>query len=264
MTADEVLSLLMKRYSNELRYACASEVPSRTGFGDRRFDFVVINCWKSDGFRVDVFEIKVSKADLRHELENPEKHNWAFDDIDRYWLACPEEIVDIDIVPKMWGIIVVRNGELVVKRKPIPLNDDQEHSRTMNRTWAISLMRAVSRSSVEKSKQERQIREARNEGYDNGYKDGFAKGAGFNPDQYIWKENFCRGMGAYCERDASRIVDDWDKLRPLVWSKDFLKSNLESLERNLRDLKKTFNNLFENNGAKISDSESEVAKCTGR
>ena len=261
MTADEILLLLRKRYADQFRYACASEVPSRTGFGDRRFDFVVVNCWQSDGFRVDVFEIKVSKADLKHELENPDKHNWAFDDIDRYWLACPEEIVDIDIIPKKWGVIVVRNNGLVVKRKPIPLHDDKDHSRTLNRAWAISLMRAVSRASIEKSEQERQIKEARNKGYDDGYREGLAKGAGFKPDEYIWMEKFCRAMGVYCERDVGRVVDNWDRFRPLAWNMENFESRLKSLDGNLKELKRAFGDLFKKMDQETVSEEAENKKA---
>ena len=102
ITAKDVLALLKERYSNGGEWVCASEVQRTTGWSDRRYDFVAMNCWNSNFYKIEVVEIKVSKSDLRRELEEPEKHNVMFDDIDYYSLAAPDKVIDMSIIPPKW------------------------------------------------------------------------------------------------------------------------------------------------------------------
>ena len=83
MTTEEVRAALRKKYADHERYAVAEEVGLTTGFSHRRIDFMVLDCYASNGFRVDGIEIKVSTSDLRRELEDPEKHVAFFDKIRR-------------------------------------------------------------------------------------------------------------------------------------------------------------------------------------
>ena len=90
----EMRELLRKRFGNHARYAVAEEVGDSTGFARRRLDMVVCSCWESDGFCIEGIEIKVSKSDLKHELENPHKHDVFFGDLDFYSLAAPREVIN--------------------------------------------------------------------------------------------------------------------------------------------------------------------------
>lgn len=73
MRAEDVRSALRAKYSDHRRYAVAEEVGLTTGFSHRRLDMMVLDCYFSNGFRIDGFEIKISTSDLRRELEDPEK-----------------------------------------------------------------------------------------------------------------------------------------------------------------------------------------------
>ena len=98
ITASRILSLLKEKYTKDSRqWAIASEVQRTTGLADRRYDFVAMNCYDSNSYRIEVVEIKVSKSDLRHELMESEKHTIIFEEIDYYWLAAPDEIIDMSI-----------------------------------------------------------------------------------------------------------------------------------------------------------------------
>lgn len=72
MTAGEVRAALRKKFNDNRRYAIAEEVGLTTGFSHRRLDMMVLDCYNSNGFRIDGFEIKISTSDLRRELEDPE------------------------------------------------------------------------------------------------------------------------------------------------------------------------------------------------
>ena len=60
MTAYEISAAMKKRFSDGRRYAVAEEVGLKTGGGCRRLDMIVMDCYWSNGFRIDGFEYKVS------------------------------------------------------------------------------------------------------------------------------------------------------------------------------------------------------------
>lgn len=145
MNAFQVSSALRKRYSDSRRYAVAEEVGITTGAAHRRIDMIVVDCYYSNGFRIDGFEIKVSTADLRRELADPEKHVAFFDMIDFFTLACPAETVKpvMDIIPKKWGIIIVNeDGTTRYKRRPLALRDEL-NNRSVPRGFFASCVRAI-------------------------------------------------------------------------------------------------------------------------
>ena len=74
ITAKDILSLLRQKYLDSREWVVASEVQRKTGWSDRRYDFVAMNCFESTGQKIEVVEIKVSKADLSKALRpRPEK-----------------------------------------------------------------------------------------------------------------------------------------------------------------------------------------------
>ena len=83
ITARDVRGLLRKRFDSS-RYSVMEEVGNATGsMQTRRLDMVVVSVWPSDGYTIEGIEVKVSKSDLKHELESPQKHNVFFASIVR-------------------------------------------------------------------------------------------------------------------------------------------------------------------------------------
>ena len=71
ITATEIRALLREKYENDRQFAIAEEVGNATGLEQkRRLDMVVVDCFRSSGYSIHGFEIKVSKADLRRELQD--------------------------------------------------------------------------------------------------------------------------------------------------------------------------------------------------
>lgn len=193
----EMRELLRKRFGNHARYAVAEEVGDSTGFARRRLDMVVCSCWESDGFCIEGIEIKVSKSDLKHELENPHKHDVFFGDLDFYSLAAPREVINgmSESIPKTWGLYEAyrqKDGELALKcrRRPVSI----EGSRSgVSRNFFASLVRRLYACSPENCL----VREAEQRGYEKGLKDG--------PDRNRWRiEILEREL-----KEARREIAEW-------------------------------------------------------
>lgn len=201
MTADEVRKALRARYGDNRRYAIAEEVGLTTGGGCRRLDMIVMDCYHSNGFRIDGFEIKISKEDLRRELSDPEKHVAFFDVVDFYTLAIPENIrlsIDESIIPPKWGIMIVYidvNGKLSTryKRKPLALKDESPRDRKIPRGFLASITRAIQEYQPSAAELKRE------------YNRGFADGK-------IRAENRRDYLAERVRRDA-KMLEDYDKLR---------------------------------------------------
>ncbi len=145
MTAEDIRAALRAKYSDHRRFAVAEEVGLTTGFSHRRLDVMVLDCYYSNGFRIDGFEIKVSTSDLRRELEDPEKHIAFFDVIDYYTIAVPAGVVEplMEIIPKNWGILIVsEDGSTRYKRKPLALQD-KKADRAIPRGFLASITRSI-------------------------------------------------------------------------------------------------------------------------
>ncbi|WP_305296569.1 hypothetical protein [Parvibacter caecicola] len=193
----EMRELLRKRFGDTARYALAEEVADTTGWASRRLDMVVCSCWESDGFLIEGIEIKVSKSDLKHELENPHKHDVFFGDLDFYSLAAPREVINgMDgMIPKTWGLYEAyrrKDGELALKCRRRPVSIEGGRGKVSRRFFA-SLVRNLYACSPS----HRLVLEAERRGYGKGLKDG--------PDSNGWRI-------ASLERDlkkAQREIAEW-------------------------------------------------------
>lgn len=211
MTATDVYKAICNRFSDTSQYAIASEVGLSTGGARRRIDVVVVNCYNSNNFRIDGIEIKVSKADLRRELENPDKHTSFFDRIDYFTLACPQDIVDLSIIPKKWGVLVVYpNGKTKYRRRPLALHD--EPNRSIPRGFFAEYVRAIQHFSPSKKMLSAE------------YRRGLEDGITSEKRRYQYEQN-------RVEREAKKLKE-YDNLisRLNLWSGD-VEDHLNEFER---------------------------------
>ena len=239
ITAVDVRNALMRRFSDSRRYAIAEEVGITTGGGCRRLDMIVMDCYWSNNFRIDGFEIKISTSDLRRELEDPNKHTTFFDVLDYYTLACPAAVVNplIDIIPKKWGILIINeDGTTRYKRKPLALFDDKMPDRKISRGFVASITRAI---------QERQPAQQELEAE---YKRGLEEGKKQAEEHRGWMSKRVQDEAAKIEEydkivsrfelwkargDIEKILDDFEafmKLDPR-WVKNDIEGTIKKLER---------------------------------
>lgn len=171
ITSGDIRVLLHEKYADMRRYAYAEEVGNTTGLEQhRRLDMVVVDCFKSNGFAFEGIEIKISKSDLRCELQDASKHNVFYPNLDYYSLAAPSSIVDLDLIPKHWGLYFVdklEDGSLSMRtyRKPCSLHD--KFISECDKGFIASLLRAMWGSRPSDS----MIEAAKKEGYDNAMKE---------------------------------------------------------------------------------------------
>jgi hypothetical protein len=113
-----------------LSHVVVEEVAPGTGWsGSARWaDVLALGVWPSKGLTLDGYEIKASRADLKRELADPDKHTALARYCDTWSLVVWDESVLVDGIPETWGIIVTaeEDGErvLVTKRKAAKLRPE--------------------------------------------------------------------------------------------------------------------------------------------
>lgn len=157
-TERTMLDMLNKRYQqnagNGERWVQAEHPRNGTGFGGwnpdtqknngplRTADFLAIDGWESQGYRIIGHEVKVSRSDWLTELRDPSKAEAWARYCHRWYVVVPNmDIVRRDEVPAGWGVLVARGARLVTvvqsgKRTPEP----------MPLAVQIGLMRAVAKT----------------------------------------------------------------------------------------------------------------------
>lgn len=113
-TERQMLDHLHNRYGqvnpgNGPRYACAEHVKNMAGFGHTRCaDFIVMDCWPTQGLELHGHEVKVSRSDWLSELKKPDKAEAFKRYMDRWWLVVPDaSIVKPGELPEGWGLMTL-------------------------------------------------------------------------------------------------------------------------------------------------------------
>ena len=132
-----MLDRLRERYSadpgNGSRYVYAEHVRSKLGFADRSAalrtaDFIAADKWPSS-MALHGHEVKVSRSDWLVELRDPDKAEAFRRYMHYWWLVVPRADIVRDDLPEGWGLMVLSNGRLRVKKsaprldpEPLPLD----------------------------------------------------------------------------------------------------------------------------------------------
>lgn len=172
MKAANIINALAAKYRAP-EYAFLTEVRNSVGFAGkvRTADAMAMSLWPSRGLYMTGFEVKVSRADWKKELEQPEKAEELARFCKMWFVACPDKMIDKDEVPPGWGLIYVKDDGGLRYPKPAA-----EHS-CAEPTWIFfaSLMRDVVENWVPKTLVDQRIEDAvkdrierlkHNEGYE--------------------------------------------------------------------------------------------------
>jgi hypothetical protein len=144
-TEREMLDRLNVRYGKTFkngsyvgrRYTRAEQVPTQPGRwgGHRSADYIAVDQHgtsyhdllpeEQKGLSytgrqsIHVFEVKVTRSDLKHELDHPEKSEEWSQYAHYFWLVVPDKklIVGFDI-PETWGILASYGKSLTVVKQP--------------------------------------------------------------------------------------------------------------------------------------------------
>jgi hypothetical protein len=120
-TADEIRKALDTRFTQP-EWALFFEVGNGTGYTcNRHADAIAMNMYPSRGLSIVGFEIKVSRADLKKELDSPNKAESIAQFCNEWYLAVPEGLIhDEDIIPAGWGIMECKKDQTIrVKKRPL-------------------------------------------------------------------------------------------------------------------------------------------------
>lgn len=260
ITAKDILALLAERYSDSQKYACAAEVSPMTGAWERRLDFLVMWCWASDQFKLEGFEIKISKSDLRRELQDPDKHAVFFNQIDYYWLAAPAEILgDLSILPPKWGVMKVVRGEdgklaLEVARKPCCLHDEKINDKVINRQFMASVFRAVGRQAHTRAllyKEQQNLKDEIRREVENELANGFRVVSDYEYDSLVKCRDLCSKFGLHSWSLSEYDIKSLREARSVVDNLRYFVNQLGIAETYIRHMKRSAKTLVEGN----ADSE---------
>ncbi len=125
------------------RYVTAVQVHNGAGFQySRKLDAIVFDTWPSAGLSMHGLEIKVTKADLRRELQNTKKFSDFADRLDKFSIIAPKGLVDLNLLPPQWGLYIPdgKNG-LRARRKPLMLHSEKRSE--ISRSMAAAFVRAL-------------------------------------------------------------------------------------------------------------------------
>jgi len=107
------------RGGNGPEWVYAEHVRSSSGFDVlNTIDALAMHLWRSKHHEVHAFEVKISKADFRRELENDcaKSHIWR-QWVEKFWIVAPADVVPVEELPDEWGLLVTHGDGLRV-RKP--------------------------------------------------------------------------------------------------------------------------------------------------
>lgn len=117
MNTYDLTNLLAEKFKNDVGTMFLTEVANSTGGNARRFaDAVTIGLWPSKGYCVEGYEIKISKSDLEHELQDITKWEAVGQFCDKWWLVVSDKsFVDLQRLPPAWGVMYpTKSGTLRV------------------------------------------------------------------------------------------------------------------------------------------------------
>lgn len=129
------------------RYVVAVQVNNGAGYAyGRTLDAIVFDTWPSGGLTLHGLEIKVTKGDLRRELQNTKKYADFSQHLDYFSIVAPRGVVDLKLLPPKWGLFQpTDDGKLRARRKPLSIHADDR--TTLSRSMSAAFVRAlVSRS----------------------------------------------------------------------------------------------------------------------
>ena len=169
MTTEQLMCLLRAKHTGQ-QWAFFEEVPDATGSAKgRTADALAMGLWPSTGVHLHGFEVKVSRADWRKEMQD---HSKAYA-IKRYchywWLVAPRDVAKLEEIPADWGWYVPTDaGKLRVAKACTYLDP------TLTYDFLASLCRCIHREC--KPTDQNAIDALKRVAYQNGYKDGHTAG----------------------------------------------------------------------------------------
>ncbi len=151
---------LIKRFPAP-EWAIFFEVANGLGAHHRRYaDAVAMSLFPSRGLDVHGFEVKSDRGDWLRELKEPGKADVIAQYCDFWWLVTTnEKIAPKDEVPKTWGLLVSKDGELRQVKKA-----ERMKPKTIDRSFMGAMLRRAHQWTECQLRDDERVRAAREEG----------------------------------------------------------------------------------------------------
>lgn len=129
------------------RFVVAEHARLDPMWAQRILDLVAMDTWRSSGFALDGYEVKVSRSDLRRELMDLSKSAAFEDHLDTFSIVAPTKVLsgwrDMSF-PAHWGVMALSDtGETRWLRRPSTTPGYTGADRPMNRGVTAALLRAA-------------------------------------------------------------------------------------------------------------------------
>lgn len=153
-TEREVLDALHRRFcrmENGLspRYALAEHVRIDPTWPNVIIDAVTVDTWRSAGWALDGFEVKVSRSDLRRELKYLGKSG-AWDGIlDTFTIVAPRDVLrewQALGMPETWGVLAVTDATSMRWLRKPPRVNPYGQADPVPRSVVASLSRSIAKT----------------------------------------------------------------------------------------------------------------------
>ncbi len=145
ITSSVLKSLIMQKYegSQAGRYAVFFELRDGTGiYAGQSMDAFVMDLWPSGKLTRYAYEIKISRNDFLHELDQPDKRKWGMDVSNEFWFVCAPGVAKNDEIPQGCGLMVCSKNAKNLRRV---LRATYREAEDFNMIQVAAILRAACR-----------------------------------------------------------------------------------------------------------------------
>ncbi|MBW8036290.1 MAG: hypothetical protein FVQ79_11830 [Planctomycetes bacterium] len=243
MNTFELTELLARKYKTDTGVLFIKEVANSTGSNTRRYaDAVTVSLWPSKGYLIQGYEIKVSKSDLEHELQDVTKWEAVGQFCDKWWLVVSDKkIVDLERLPAVWGVMYpTKSGAMRILKPATKLSP-----KPFTRGFMSSLLRKAADHCKVSNKLAAEYTRGRNDGYRAGQESTHSSCDRENKRLQESIEAFEKASGVKIEIYGSeRLGEDFKlwregkgKLSAMLLSVGRIEISLQKTNKNLETLK---------------------------
>lgn len=164
-----ITEMLAEKFASPA-WAFLPQVRSATGYQNkvRTVDALAFSLYPSRGLDLHGFEIKTSRADLKKELEEPDKADMIGKYCDYWWLAIPNvKAIHNLVLPGAWGIILCDKKAVIEKQAK-----KQEDVKPLGRLQLAAIMRKVQQTAGWEAEINQRVKDQRQKTWEEGYKAG--------------------------------------------------------------------------------------------
>ena len=220
------------------------EVPDSTGHqASRRADAVAMNLWPSR-MALHGYEIKVSRSDWLRELKRPDKAELVWRFCDYWWLVVSDQsIVKEGELPEGWGLMVPHGKGLrrIVQAKHVP-------AESPSFEFMASMLRAGMAGKVDRTAIAGEVQKARDDGYEQGVRDGSRQGRdAIRENERIMElfKGFSEATGIEVDRmdSGQHVGGAYNAAKRLLasWGEGAVRGRLHCMRRAMKNLQEQIN-----------------------